>query len=280
MGKDSHGDEKMDQQQKNARVMKVISIGNSFSVNAHTYLRQLSQAAECPLTLFNCVIGGCTFEGHMKRVDAFEANPGDPEGKPYGTPEGGTISLRDALHADKWEIVTIQQASHESFKPESYHPHADRLISYVRKHASQAEIVVHETWAYREDHGFWGNPEINTDVMCNGLGKAYRAFCKENNFRMIPCGDAFQNARLSKEWGKPDFSKKEIEGTVSRTLHDEWGFHANDNGCFLLSCVWFEFLFGKDVRGVPFKPDGVSEADAAILRGIAHKTIQSSDRSP
>ena len=127
MEKNGLGDEKMDQQQKNTRVMKVISIGNSFSVNAHTYLRQLAQAAGCPLTLFNCVIGGCTFEGHMKHVDAFEANPDDPEGKPYGTPEGATTSLRDALLSEKWDIVTIQQASHESFKPASYHPHATAL---------------------------------------------------------------------------------------------------------------------------------------------------------
>ncbi|NLB69569.1 MAG: DUF4886 domain-containing protein [Lentisphaerae bacterium] len=258
--------------------MKVLSVGNSFSVNAHTYLRKIAKAGKSDLTLFNCYIGGCTLERHMTHVDAFEADEKDPEGSPYPIAGGEMLSLRDALLLDQWEIVTIQQASHESFKPQSFYPHAARLAEYILKYAPKAEIVVHQTWAYRDDHAFWGDKNFNTDIMYKALRKTYHDFCKENNYRMIPSGDAFQNARVSKMWGKPVFSKKRKNGMMKRSLHVDDAFHANSNGCYLLGCIWFEFLFGKDVREIRFKPWSIPRSDASILREIAHKTIKHSNR--
>ena len=76
----------------------------------------------------NAMIGGCDFERHMRHADAFESDPNDPEGYPYP----GKKSLHDLLTTQKWDYVTIQQASPKSFKPETYHPHADRLIANSR----------------------------------------------------------------------------------------------------------------------------------------------------
>ena len=223
--------------------MKILSIGNSFSHNAHTYFNEIAKAMEADLVLFNACIGGCTLERHMRHADAYDKNRNDPEGSPYPVAKGCKISLRECLKLKKWDVVTIQQASPSSFKPETYHPHGDRLIAYIRRHAPQAEIVVHKTWAYREDHSFWGDKDLDTDRMYKRLSQAYRDFCAENHFRMIPAGDAF---------------------------------HANANGNYLLGCVWFDFFFGADARKITFVPAEVVPADAKILREIAHAVVAKS----
>ena len=253
--------------------MKILSVGNSFSCNAHTYFPQIAKSTNHGLTLLNDYIGGCSFERHMKHADAFDKNPNDPEGCPYPFGESCNLSLRESLKLKKWDVVTIQQASHESFNAASYHPHADRLVNLIRKYSPQAEIVVHETWAYRDDHTFWGRQDMSTDIMYRGLSKAYRAFCAENHFRMIPCGDAFQKARLSKTWGRPTPPNQKTGAPAIRSLHAEDCFHANANGNYLLGCVWFEFFFNQDARTIPFVPDEISADDAKILRTIAHATV-------
>ncbi|MGI5867861.1 MAG: DUF4886 domain-containing protein [Kiritimatiellia bacterium] len=252
--------------------MKILSVGNSFSNNAHTYLNEIAQAMEVDLVLFNAYIGGCTLERHMLHADAYDKNRNDPEGSPYPISKGCHISLRQALKLKNWDVVTIQQASHESFKPESYHPHGDRLVACIRRHAPKAEIVVHQTWAYREDRPFLAENNLTTDRMYKELNKAYADFCAENDFRMIPSGNAFQTARRSRKWGKPIFPKRK-GCTVKRSLHGDDAFHANANGNYLLGCVWFDFFFGIDARKITFTPEEVASADAKILREIAHAVV-------
>lgn len=258
--------------------MKILSIGNSFSVNAHTFFNELAADTHAPLTVFNACIGGCTFERHMRHADAWEKNRNDPEGSPYAISKGCSISLRQCLRLKQWDVVTIQQASAFSFLPESFHPHADRLVAYVRKHAPKAEIVVHQTWAYRDDHAFWDRTDFSTDTMYRLSRAAYRAFAAENGFRLIPVGDAFQKARLSKRWGKPILPKPRSRKPVLRSLHCPDKFHANDAGCYLAGCVWLETLLGVDPRTLAWRPESLTEADAACLRELAHQSARAEIR--
>lgn len=254
--------------------LKVLSVGNSFSANAHRYLRQITAAQGDRLVLTNAYIGGCDFERHMRHAKADES--------PYGGK-----SLKDLLAARKWDIVTIQQVSHKSFKFETFHPHVDELIAYIRQYAPQAEIVIHQTWAYRPDHLFWGLKDFDDEKMYAGLKEAYGRLAKETGFRMIRCGDAMHLAKHSPEWGPfvpdPAFDRKTSTGLPvgeKRSLHGGFsrdkagklkfdGFHANTSGEYLLGCVWYEFLFKKSCEGNTFRPKGVSDEDAAALRKVA-----------
>jgi hypothetical protein len=245
------------------------------------------------------MIGGCDFERHMRHADAFEANPSDPEGRPYP----GKKSLKELLTQAKWDYVTIQQASPKSFKPETFHPHADRLIAYIKKYAPQAEIIIHETWAYRDDHPFWGLTNFTHDVMYKGVRAAYDGLAKDTGFRLIPCGDAMEAARFDPAWGKfvpdPDFNPKTavypaLPKNEKRSLHGGYSwkkdaksgefklgwdkFHANAQGEYLLGCVWFEFFFGQSVVGNPFVPKTVPAADTVILQRIAHEVVTEKKR--
>jgi len=282
-----------------AKAVKVLAVGNSFSGNALTYFKDIVVASGHQVVATNAMIGGCDFERHMRHADAFEANPGDPEGRPYP----GKKSLKDLLTAQRWDFVTIQQASPKSFKPETFQPHVSRLVAYIKKYAPQAEIVIHQTWAYRDDHPFWGLKDFNTDVMYKAVRRAYDGLAAETGFRLVPCGDAMEAARRDPAWGKfqpdpgfdpntavypslPKAEKRSLHGGYSWKKDAKTGafklgwdkFHANANGCYLLGCVWFEFFFGQSAVGNTFVPKGVAAEDAAILQRVAHRVVTEKQR--
>ena len=176
------------------------------------------------------------------------------------------------LKSDVWDVVTIQQVSHKSFKPETFHPHADKLIAIIRDHAPQAEIVVHQTWAYRDDHKFWGNTNFNTDVMYAGLRKTYDDFAREAGFRLIPSGDAMETARRDAAWG-PYFAGEPRMARAEKALHVNDAYHANVKGEYLQGCVWLAFLFNEKTSGNTFVPEGMTADEAAILQRIADEVV-------
>ena len=275
-------------------MIKVLAIGNSFSQNALMFFDELTEASGNRTISQNGMIGGCSLGRHMRHVDAFEADPKNSEGQPYP----GRKSLKDLLTQEAWDVVTLQQASSKSYKPETYHPHIERLMVYIKKHAPQAEVVMHQTWAYREDHSFWGG-DLDTDEMYKRLRKTYDDMAAEMGLRLIPCGDAFESARQDPAWGRfvqdqsfdretavypklPEAEKNSLHLSYWwKTTDTDDGkpmlmddrFHANTKGKYLLGCVWFEFLFGESVVGNSFVPDGVSANEAAVLQRIAHRVV-------
>lgn len=49
--------------------MKILSIRNSFSQNAHAFLPEIAANAGCDLTLFDACLGGCTLERRMHHAN-------------------------------------------------------------------------------------------------------------------------------------------------------------------------------------------------------------------
>lgn len=286
--------------QAEGKTVKLLAVGNSFSNNALRYFRDLVAASGNQAVTAHAMIGGCDFERHVRHADAYEKNSADPEGHPYP----GKKSLQELLTQDTWEYVTIQQVSHKAPKLASFQPGADLLIAYIRKYAPQAEIVVHETWAYRDDHPKGGTKGfVSTDDMYSKVRASYDAFCQEKKFRLIPSGDAMEAARRDPAWGPfipdPSFDPKTavypaLPKNEKRSLHGSYSwrkdpktgdfklgwdkFHANTHGEYLLGCVWLEFFFGQSAVGNTFLPKGIAAADAAILQRIAHGVVTEKKR--
>jgi len=224
--------------------IKLLTIGNSFANDATAYLPAMAKAGGKDLLLFRANLGGCTFERHARHMKAYELNPADPEGSPYkgtfihsltddvtppGIATGGTevnknakqlpkqFSLRQALEAEKWDYVTIQQVSNTSFQFETFEPFAGEIIAYVRKYAPTAEIVIHQTWAYREDCPLYKDG-FNQQKMFDGLVDAYNQLAQKYSLRVVPVGTAMQEARKLPRWNfkfpDPNFNYKEpLPGT-------------------------------------------------------------------
>ena len=133
--------------------VKVLMIGNSFSISCLTYLPKVAADCGVKLDLCSLFIGGCPLEKHVKNANKELAKDtkGEKGAYLYGRVKRNgplrtvkNVRLTDALKAAKWDIVTIQQASPDSWRAESYEPWGSELIEVVRRIAPQARIVVHD----------------------------------------------------------------------------------------------------------------------------------------
>jgi hypothetical protein len=252
-----------------AKPVKVLAIGNSFSRNATEYLPALAEAAGRKLVLGKAELGGCSLERHADNARAFVEHPESKKALSY---KGR--SLQQVLESDEWDYVTIQQVSTQSYKTESFYPAADEIVALIREKAPGAEILVHQTWAYREDSKYY-KPErtpSNEDEMFKGISEAYGALAKKYDLRIIPSGAAMQAAREDAEWG-PFIDPVSKEERPGRSLHSRDAKHAGLNGKYLQACVWLEFLFGGSAVGNTFIPEGMSATEAGVLQRIATETV-------
>ena len=173
--------------------LKVFAVGNSFSRNAMRFLPQITASAKgCELVSNQAYIGGCPLEKHLNLARLHEADPKNPEGSPYEE-NGSVYSLKGLLLKEDWDIITIQQASHFSFLPETYRPFAKELCDYIRQYRPKAELAVHQTWVYRRDNANTFRDGFTQEDMYRGLAKAYSGIAKELGIkRIMAVGDAFQ----------------------------------------------------------------------------------------
>jgi len=241
--------------------LKVLMIGNSFSI---CNLRQMPQVAEAMgkrLDLASIYIGGCSLERHWRNVEAAATNA---TFKPYRfariaegkrVVEKGTANIPDALALDKWDVVTLQQASHFSWDPATYHPWGDNLVAKIRELAPQAKIVVQETWSYPPWDKRLKKFGFDQLEMYERLHGAYAAFAAKYGFDVIPVGTAAEFA--------PD----------RNTLFTDPDFHFNRTGEYLQGLVWTAKLFGVDVRKCAYRPSWLDAARADELKAAAMDAV-------
>lgn len=282
------------------KTIRLLTIGNSFAVNSTKFLRQIAQADNNQVILGGANVGGCSLEKHWKAVEAYEADPNSPAGKMYEPVKGQPkVSLRQMLERDAWDIVTIQQASPLSADASTYEPYAKQLVAYVHKYAPQAEVVIHQTWAYRKDHPRYKDQihEANPPQMHAAVRQAYHALADELGLRIIPVGDAMSLAMNDPAWTYEPESTFDLAKAVypavpaseKRSLHIGWrwvtgkdskrrlqldGYHASIYGEYLGGCVFYEALFHDSVIGNTFTPESIKPEDAASLQQIAHRAMQ------
>lgn len=280
--------------------VKLLTIGNSFTQNATNYLGDLVEQSPHKLHHTKVSVGGSSLELHATKALAYQKNPKDLNGL-YANEK----NLFQYLEGDTWDYVTIQQASIKSHDYSTYQPFGDQLAKLIRTHAPEAKLLIHETWAYRSD-----DPRFNSDKpkkegepqtqkeMYEGIKSSYHQLAKRLNAPIIPVGDAFWAADNDPTFGyKKDASfdlksaKKPQLPDQKHSLHIGWkwsktrkspdkivltmdGHHANLAGEFLGACVWYETLFGEDVRKNSFVPDKLDPAYAAFLKEKAHQAVQ------
>ena len=240
--------------------MRILSIGNSFSVDAQYWLNELANAGEDDMELWNLFIGGCSLETHMKNAASGEIA--------YDLYIDNRLvsksSIEAALKCGPWDYITLQQASGFSGLWESYENTLAPMYNYVKSLTPEGEIVIHETWAYEKTsthpHFEWyGNDQKKMHSM---LKACYERAAKEIGARIIPVGNAVAYLRENAAF---DVDK----GGVSLSRD---GFHLSFvMGRYLAAAVWYGFFTGKDVRLNSFVParmklQGIKSGKAVFAR--------------
>ena len=216
--------------------MKILAIGNSFSQDATRYLHGIARADGVSLEVVNLYIGGCSLERHYRNMISGERAY---ELEINGQRSGFFVFLDEALANRKWDVITLQQASPESAKPDSYTPYIEALADYVKEYQPKAKIFIHETWAYEKDSarlkevaGF----ETPCQMMAAVRDAYKKAADKINADGIIPSGDVFE---------------KILESGVEKIHRDT--FHASYGlGRYALALTWYKTLTGNDVTNNTF----------------------------
>lgn len=272
--------------------MNILTIGNSFTDSLALYFPVAVQSARCDLHFERANFGGCELARHWSYIEAEER---DVRCRIY---QGGR-KLRSILELRAWDVVTIQQASHDSWRPETFQPWAGNIIAYVKKHAPRAEVVIQQTWAYRADHpqllpgSEWG---ISQDEMYERLTANYTKLARDYKLRIIPSGYAVQLTRRNSErkfanydpalidtlaW--PDLPPQagDVVGQCSWRKNPDTGelylnrdlIHLNPRGQYLQACVWFAMLYGKKVSEIRLVPDELANSDVKFLQETAQQAV-------
>lgn len=241
-------------------------------MDAHKYIHDIARLGGAEMEMGNLYIGGCSLERHMENVKS-----GLPAYEFFlNGVKQDVRAIDETLGSEKWDCVTLQQASHFSGKPETYEPYLTELAGHVRQLIPQAEVLIHETWAYEYNSTHSAFPEYHCDrfYMHECLKRAYTAAAARLGARLIPVGDAVAKAREN-----PLFDPEKGGVAITRD-----GFHLSYTmGRFLAGAVWYEFFTGKDIRVNPFVPPRAEYPERTeerptdqymdLLRKIAHETV-------
>ncbi len=275
--------------------VKVLTIGNSFADDALAFMEAFAFAGGKSWHVLRANIGGASLARHIQALEAHAADPNDSAGRPYRgkiDPQNESVrdfSLMEALQADDWDYVTLQQFSNFSFIPESYEPAAGKLIKLIRQELPRAEIVLHQTWAYHDAYSGFEDPDFDSTVMHRKIADAYRALANHYQLRIIPTGEAFYQARTLHGWHNsidpifnfecptpyqlPDQSDSLIKGWTWHPPGDDAKLvldykHASPSGQYLAGAVWYAFFFEEPAPAIHM-PETLSAEQALLLRTTA-----------
>ena len=184
-------------------VLKILTIGNSFSVDCMQFVYEIAKAAGVEkVKLGNLYISGCSLEKHLTNAKS------DAKAYTFYTNESGkwvtnnNCKLSTGVKYDNWDFVSFQQASGSSGKADTYDT-MNELLPIVEGYCTndKVEFMWHMTWAYQGDstHSSFKDYGKNQMTMYNAILDAVKTKIVPNSkiTRIIPNGTAVQNARTS-----------------------------------------------------------------------------------
>ena len=236
----------------NKNSIKILAIGNSFSVDGMEYLWNILKNAGCEdIILGNLAIGGCTVDIHADNI--INNSPAYLYGKNtcgvWNWSEGKY--MLDGLADEEWDIVTLQQASGFSGQGETYRRKAE-IIEYIKANIKNPDVKLywHMTWAYdkKSPHIHFDFYEKNQDVMYNAIINSVKSeIMTDKSFcGVIPSGVAIQNLRgyIGDNVTRDSFHLSESHGRYTAAL--TWAKKLCDID--IDSVDWMPVTFAEDIK--------------------------------
>lgn len=249
----------------NARVIKVLSIGNSFSQDVvEQHLFELADDENTTLIIGHLYIGGCSLQKHLVNLRgekaAYSYRKIDKDGKKTTTPK---TSIQFALADEKWDYIMVQQVSGFSGVYASFGKYLPEYLATLRSLTPyKPKFLLMQTWAYQSDSEHLSFSIYNYDqmTMYKAIVEACDKVFKDKQYKLhalVPNGSAIQNARTY-------FGDK-----MTRD-----GYHLDKKiGRYVGACTMFEVLLGKSVLGNKYKPKWMSNEEALFAQKAAHAAV-------
>ena len=220
--------------------MKFLLISNSFGVNLQIHAAEIAKLNGVDLSIYTLFIGGCPLKSHDANI---KENKKDYLLFIDGRCTEQYISINEALVMEKWDYVSLQQASHVSGDVSSYYPYFNNVYTYVKKVCPNAKIMWHQTWAYSgknpykytEVKSWLPTFSFKNDVeMKEGIDEALSEIMSDYKIDLlVNSGDVVFEAMK-----------------VFDDVYDSEGFHLNDLGCYLIALNFIKKLINKPIEKV------------------------------
>jgi uncharacterized protein YfbU (UPF0304 family) len=246
-------------------VVRILSIGNSFSVDAiENHFHELASAAGRKVIVGNMYIGGCSLEKHLRNakenISAYTYYKRGLDGKNRRTKQ---VSLETALADEQWDYVSFQQQSGLSGIYRSWEESLPALVKYVKARVPEdAVMMLHQTWAYDQISQNKGFVRYDNDQMkmYHAIVDAVARISDKSGIKMvIPCGTAMQNARTTS-----------LADLVCRD-----GYHLNKvYGRYIAACTWLYKVLGVNPVGNSYAPEGMSQQQKALAQKSAYAAVK------
>jgi hypothetical protein len=246
--------------------LKILAIGNSFSVDAMEYLYKIAKNyGITEVILGNLYIGGAGLDTHVNSFNANATNYTYYKNTNDAWTSQGARSLLYGLQNEDWDIITIQQVSGKSGRPTTYQPFLDQLITIVETNKTNpdAHLLWHMTWAYQQTstHGdfvfYNNNQSVMFQAIVNTVSDVIRP--RPEITMVIPAGTAIQNLRTS---------------YIGDTLTVD-GYHLSlTRGRYTAALTWFHAITGLSIDNITYKPaTGVSDADLIAIKEAVKQAV-------
>jgi hypothetical protein len=242
-------DDGKDDKSKPVSGYRILAIGNSYSQDAMRYIRDIlvkNGVDNSNIDTVNAYIGGCTLQTHANNArsdsPAYERQTFRLGGN-LVYPSSWDNKLKDIITSNDWDVITLQQASVYSGKPDTYNSDLTELIAYVKQHATNPNVKLgwHMTWAYAGSYGDssfdgYGKDQMTMyNAIVSTVPDKIKLKSEGGDFDfIIPSGTAVQNGRTT-TWGD--------------NLNSD-GTHLNDRGRFIAAAAWVRTIYNKGVAGI------------------------------
>ena len=248
--------------------IKVLAIGNSFSVDATTYLWSICRASGIENVVVGCAqVGGSSLNNHASYIDTGAKHY---EYTKYTSAYGEIktdVNLITALFDEEWDFITIQQLSSAAGKPDTYDK-LDEIVDYITLMCPEADIYWQMTWAYKQGITKAGFEYYNNDqlTMYNAIVDTVKNKVLTNPAikGVIPAGTTMQNIRTS-SYGD----------NVTRD-----GSHAGYGvGRYAIAMTWYAVLTGGSPDLVNWNTTGY-QAEVKSNRSIIYEAVKNAIKKP
>lgn len=243
--------------------LKILSIGNSFSVDSQEWLYQIAKSIGVKrVVLGNLYIGGCTLATHLSNAR------NDASAYTYYTNEDGSwmtnenYQIDTAVMSENWDYITFQQASGYSGLADTYDD-LQSLIDIVEPLCPKAKLVWNMTWAYQtgSTHVDFVNYGNNQTTMYTSIVNAVQTKILTNDDidRVIPVGTAIQNARTSY-----------LGDALTRD-----GFHLTYGvGRYIAGLCFAYGMTGLPIDSISYKAEGVTGGEKMVALEAVKNAFQ------